>query len=293
MQHARPRAQKRNRWSWSLPSIAGIETRVHASFLLLLAWVAFSAHSSTGSWIGAAFGVAFVVTMFGAVLLHELGHALTARRYGIPTKAITLYPIGGVAELMGQARTPRQELLIALAGPAVNFVLAAVIGALIFFTGPTGIAGTFLSALAWANLGLGAFNLLPAFPMDGGRVLRAALTPRKGHLQATEIAAKLGKVGAVGLGIWGLFSNPWLILIAGVLWVVGDRELRYARLLHAARAQGYGGPMYASTPSGQYMRVEVLDGTRGPRRRAPSNADMQAQLQALFDAQNRRGPFGR
>ncbi len=303
------------RWSYRLARIAGIDTRVHLSFALLLAWVAWEAYGASGSALGAALGVAFVLLMFGAVLLHELGHALTARRYGIPTRAITLYPIGGVAELMGEARTPRQELLIAVAGPAVNLVLAALFGAVAFFVEPSGLVGTFVKGLAWANLGLGLFNLLPAFPMDGGRVLRAALTRRLGRLQATEIAAALGKVAAVGLGIWGLFGNPFLILIAVVLWTVGGRELRYARLRHAAQMQhpfahaffGEAGPgvpprrdseVYARGPRGERYRVEVVEpepsrprAERYPQR-GPSDPQSDAALRELVELLSRGGGFG-
>ena len=227
------------KWSYDLARIAGIKTRVHASFGLLLLWVAFSAYRSTGSGLGALLGVLFVLLMFGAVLLHELGHALTARRYGIPTRAITLYPIGGVAEILGPPRTPKQEIAIAAAGPAVNFVLAALFGSLTLLLPEIGLVSMFVSALAWANLGLGLFNLLPAFPMDGGRILRAAISKRFGPLRATIYAAGLGKVAAIGLFIYGLTHNPWLCVIAPVLWFVGDRELKAAHLRSQAGARAY------------------------------------------------------
>jgi Zn-dependent protease len=227
------------KWSYDLARIAGIKTRVHASFGLLLLWVAFSAYRSTGSAAGALLGLAFVILIFGAVLLHELGHALTARRFGIPTRAITLYPIGGVAEIMGPPRTPKQEIAIAVAGPAVNFVLAAIFGGVSLFLPEVGLIPMFISALAWANLGLGLFNLLPAFPMDGGRVLRAAISKRYGPLRATMYAAGLGKVAAVGLFIYGLTHNPWLCVIAPVLWIVGDRELKAAHFRSQAGARAY------------------------------------------------------
>jgi Zn-dependent protease len=190
---------------------------------------------------GAGLGVLFVLLMFGAVLLHELGHALTARRYDIPTRAITLYPIGGVAEIMGSPRTPRQEIAIAVAGPAVNFVLAALFGLLTLALPATGLVPMLASALAWANVGLGTFNLLPAFPMDGGRVLRAALTRRHGPLRATVIAAGLGKVAAIGLFVAGFMGNPWLLVIAPVLWFVGERELKMARVRSQAGVRAYRG----------------------------------------------------
>lgn len=274
------------KWSYRLARLAGIETRVHASFALLLLWVGFSAYQSTHSWLGALLGVAFITLMFGAVLLHELGHALTARRFGLDTHAITLYPIGGVAQLAGSPRNAREELWIALAGPAVNFVLAAGFGALSFFLAPTGIVGTFVTGLAWANLGLGVFNLLPAFPMDGGRVLRAALETRMGRLRATEIAAGLGKVGAIGLGIAGLMGNPWLLVIAPVLWMVGSRELAFVRARAAfegARpAYGFGFRRPPSSASahfnavddhGREYRVDVM-GPQRPHARPRGAADI-------------------
>lgn len=257
-------------WTLSLPRLAGIETRVHASFALLLLWVGADSYRSTGSWTGAIFGVVFVLLMFGAVLLHELGHALTARRFGVPTRAITLYPIGGVAELLGHARTPGQDALIAVAGPAVNFVLAAGLALVAWLAPLTPGPAFFVNALVWANLGLGLFNLLPAFPMDGGRILRAGLTSRLGRLRATEIAVGLGRLAAVGLAVWGLYSSMWYLLIAAVLWSIGGRELRHAQWMHAARTNvGRVNPAGAATTSGRFFRVEVVD----PNARRPGSRD--------------------
>lgn len=234
------------RWSWRLGSIAGIETQVHASFLLILAWAAWNAWSIQPSVIGAGVAVLFVMALFGCVLLHELGHALMARRFGIGTRSITLLPIGGVAQLEGMPKDARQELWVAIAGPAVNVAIAAVLSLVLAVLGGLGVlvsgaavpatvlglAVVFLSALMWANIVLAVFNMLPAFPMDGGRVLRAALSMRSGdRLAATEIAVKVGKVLAVGLALYGLFvsGNPFLALIAVFVWFTGQRELEGVR----------------------------------------------------------------
>jgi len=230
------------RWSWRLGTIAGIETQVHASFLLILAWAAWNAWSVQPSAIAVGVALAFVVLMFGCVLLHELGHALMARRFGVGTRAITLLPIGGVAQLEGMPKNPRQELLVAVAGPAVNAAIATgLFGLLVMvggFVSPTAAASSvvsfvlmFVEGLMWANVALAVFNMLPAFPMDGGRVLRAALSLRGDRLVATERAVLVGKVLAVGLGIYGLFfsGNPFLALIAAFVWITGNQELAAVR----------------------------------------------------------------
>jgi Zn-dependent protease len=187
------------KWSWKLGRFAGVDTYVHASFLLLVGWAAWAAWTGAGTGIAVLLGLAFLVGVFASVLLHELGHALAARRYGIRTRGITLLPIGGLAQLEGEPRTPKQELVIALAGPAVNFVLAAGLYVIVAITGlPTwGLLGSLLVA----NLSLGLFNLIPAFPMDGGRALRALVATRVGGPRATEIAVWIGKVAAIAFGI--------------------------------------------------------------------------------------------
>lgn len=230
------------RWSWKLGTISGIDTRVHATFLLLLAWVGISTWMSGGSGLAVVGGLLFTLAVFGSVLLHEFGHALTARRFGIGTRGITLLPIGGVAELEGSPRSPREELWVALAGPAVNVVLAVVFGAVALSLGALGggtvliLVAEFTGTLALANVLIGAFNLLPAFPMDGGRVLRALLERRRGRLVATETAAKIGKGFAIAFGTLGLLTNPVLMLVAPFVWFAADRELRAVRE-HARRQQ--------------------------------------------------------
>lgn len=210
---------------------------VHVTFLLLLAWVALMDYRATGSIAGASSGVILILTVFAIVVLHELGHALAARRYGIPTRDITLLPIGGVARLERMPREPVQELAIAIAGPAVNVVLAVAIWLILtvmgidplggeFVTGDALFASVFLVRLFWVNVILALFNMIPAFPMDGGRVLRALIAMRKPHGEATEIAARIGKFFAIVFGVAGLFAldNPFLVFIAVFIWLGASGE---------------------------------------------------------------------
>jgi Zn-dependent protease len=216
------------RWSWKLGRIAGIDLRVHATFLLLLAWAAFEGYRATGTTAGAIGGVLFTLALFLSVVLHELGHALTARRYGVPTKDITLLPIGGVARLAYIPREPRQELNVALAGPTVTLVIIVLLYATLRLLGASPLASTqdvltsragFLRQLMWTNVSLFLFNLLPAFPMDGGRVLRASLALRMDYTRATQVAAKVGQAFALIFGILGMLYNPFLVLIALFVWI--------------------------------------------------------------------------
>lgn len=217
------------KWSWRIGRFAGVDTYVHATFMLLVGWAAWAAYSGAGTALAVILGVGFLLAVFGSVLLHELGHALVARRYGIRTRKIILSPIGGLAQLEGMPSRPREELAVALAGPAVNFALAAglwILGGLA--GGP--IAFGFLDSLMWANLTLGLFNLVPAFPMDGGRALRALLSERMGNASATEIAAFIGKTVAVAMAIVGAFVNWMLLAVAIFVWFAADQEVRATRL---------------------------------------------------------------
>ena len=208
--------------SWNIGRVGGIDVAIHPTFWLVPAYVAL-----TG---GGAFGVAMVLAVFGCVLLHEFGHALTARRHGIATDGITLYPIGGVARLVRMPKQPGVELLVTLAGPAVNVAIAAGIAAALWVTKPEGLLLDFASTLMWLNVGLAAFNMLPAFPMDGGRVFRALLSVPMGRLRATEVAAGLGRLLAVGFGVYGLFSGAFnVVLLSIFVFLAAGAELRRVR----------------------------------------------------------------
>ncbi len=228
--------------------IAGIGVYVHATFWLLLIWVGYVRFTARGRWEDAAAGVAFILVLFAIVVMHEFGHALTARRFGVRTRDITLLPIGGVARLERIPEDPKQELLIALAGPAVNVCLAAICFALIGanwqlgqFTNLDLIRGNFLGNLMWINVGLAVFNMMPAFPMDGGRVLRALLAIRLRYEHATRIAAWVGQGLAMLLAFGGLasmlfggpLSNPFLILIAMFIWMGARQEYELVRMRSA------------------------------------------------------------
>ncbi|MCU0694892.1 MAG: site-2 protease family protein [Myxococcaceae bacterium] len=216
------------RWAWRAGRLFGIDVYVHATFLLLLGWVGTNQYLRERNVGAAAVAVGFVALVFTSVVLHELGHALMARRFGITTKDITLLPIGGVARLERMPEKPAHELLVALAGPAVNVVIAGLlVGVVWLLGGSPGLdapdatqltRAPLLTRLAWVNVSLAAFNLLPAFPMDGGRVLRALLAMRQGAARATRTAAAIGQAFAVALGLLGVFVNPVLVLVAVFVW---------------------------------------------------------------------------
>jgi Zn-dependent protease/predicted transcriptional regulator len=219
------------KWSWKIGKLAGIDLYVHATFLLLLGWVAMSHWSAGKSLDTMVSGVVFILALFACVLLHELGHALAARRFGIATRDITLLPIGGLARLERMPEKPREELWVTLAGPAVNVIIAAALYIWLTLTSgwvPLGQlavgAGPFLERILVANVYLVVFNLIPAFPMDGGRVLRALLATRMEYLTATQIAAGLGQGLAYVFGFIGLFTSPFLLFIALFVWIGAAQE---------------------------------------------------------------------
>lgn len=219
------------RWSWKIGEVKGIGLYVHATFFLILLWVG-GLYLAEGAPLAAALaGVFFILTLFVCVVLHEFGHALMARRFGIQTKDITLLPIGGIARLERMPEKPQEELLVALAGPAVTFAITAILFVWLFltkglapFNQATVVKGPFLVRLMLVNAFLLLFNLLPAFPMDGGRVLRAFLATRMDYVRATRIAAHIGQGLAVIFGIVGFFANPFLILIALFVWIGASQE---------------------------------------------------------------------
>lgn len=237
------------RWSFPIGRLLGSELRVHATFLILLAYVGGSAYSQ-GGLNAALVNVSYVLALFACVIAHEYGHALTARRFGIPTPDITLLPIGGVARLMRIPEKPGQEVLVALAGPAVNVVIFFVLwitAGLSFEAAPLTGGMTFADLpreLATLNLILAAFNMIPAFPMDGGRVLRATLAVVTDRVKATRIAAGVGQVLAVGFGIYGFYIGSVIYpLIAVFIFMAARAEARDVRLRAMAKTETAGNVM--------------------------------------------------
>ena len=235
-------------WSVNIGSIAGTAVRIHFTFLLFLVWI-FAASYVSGGSDAAWSGLLFMILLFACVLAHEFGHIFMARRFGIATPDVTLLPIGGVARLERIPEKLSEELLIAVAGPLVNIVIAA---GLVVFAGAD-VASNNLSAvenaqvalvdrLATVNIFLALFNMIPAFPMDGGRVLRALLAIRLGHVRATEIAAYIGQAFAFLLGFVGLFGNPILIFIAIFVYLAAASEAQ----LVAVRAMSRDVPVSAA-----------------------------------------------
>jgi Zn-dependent protease/CBS domain-containing protein len=230
------------RWSLTMGSIAGTAIRIHITFLLFLVWLGVIFYRQGGAE-AAWQGTIFIVLIFLCVLLHELGHVFAARRYGVTTRDVTLWPFGGIASMERMPDKPSQELIVAVAGPAVNVAIAAV---LLLWLGPrfdlanlTTIEDPTVSLavkVAFANIVIVVFNLIPAFPMDGGRVLRALLAMRMGNARATEMAATIGQGFAVVFGVLGIFYNPMLIIIAVFIFLAASGEATQAQL--RAVAQG-------------------------------------------------------
>ncbi len=219
------------KWSWKIGQFAGIGVYVHATFFLLIGWVVLVHWQQGHNLAVTLLGVGFILAIFACVVLHEFGHALTAKKYGIKTRDITLLPIGGVARLERMPDDPKQELWVALAGPMVNVVIAAVLLLWLHFTHtfqPLGrlgmVSGSFAQRLMMVNVFLVLFNMLPAFPMDGGRVLRALLATRLDYSTATHVAANIGQGMALFFGFVGLFTNPFLLFIALFVWIGAAQE---------------------------------------------------------------------
>src|SRR6478609_2834762 len=227
--------------SWSLPifRVAGIQLRIHITFLLIIVWLAFGYYAEGGSAVAAS-RVIFVLLLFLCVVLHEFGHAFAAKAFGINTPDITLLPIGGVARLERMPEEPIQELIIAVAGPLVNVVIALglfVAGGSQALLNPSSVEGGGLVVqLLTINIMLVLFNLLPAFPMDGGRVLRALLATRLSYARATQIAASIGQGCAFIFGFLGLFGNPLLIFIALFVYMGASQEAALAQIKDISRS---------------------------------------------------------
>lgn len=265
--------------SLRLGKFFGIDLYVHGTFWLLPLFVLFSGLSAGASFAEAGGEVGFILAVFGCVVLHEIGHALAARAYGIGTRDITLFPIGGAASLERMPEKPGQEIAIALAGPAVNVVIAA--GLFAGFVGAAylipwvpsaetpGEVEFFAARLMLANVVLAAFNLLPCFPMDGGRVLRALLATRMSRVRATATAVGVGSVVAGVLVITGLVLGHFgLVAVAVVVWLLGQAELAGVRARAAERewadrvAAEFAPPEDGAAPIGAGFTGLVWDATR-------------------------------
>lgn len=211
--------------SWRIGSLFGFPVEVNLSFLLLLGVVLLT--------MGGLAGVFVVCLAFGSVLLHELGHSLVARKLGVPVSGIELSFFGGAAKMVDLPRTANHEIAIAAAGPAVSVALAGLgfgLGALAH--------SPLLALIGWINVIIAGFNLIPALPMDGGRILRALLTRRMSYVAATDAAVKVARVAAIAFGVWGLsIGSIQLLVLAPLVWMMGTRERVLAR--HMAHRYGY------------------------------------------------------
>ncbi|MHB8798992.1 MAG: site-2 protease family protein [Thermoanaerobaculia bacterium] len=233
------------KWSYTVARVSGIDIKIHATFALILALGAFQwgfpkGFAGESSFSGAVFGMGLMILLFACVVLHELGHSLVAQRFGLTVREIVLLPIGGIARLEKNPEKPLHELLIALAGPLVNVAIAI----LLFFAGGVALnfglveAQSLLTAdgpptlatlwgwLFLANVGLAVFNMIPAFPMDGGRVLRAALAMRLGFSRGTQIATVIGQAVAFAFGLFGVLAGNFLLVIVALFVFMGAGQER-------------------------------------------------------------------
>ncbi len=219
------------KWSWNVGRYFGIPVAIHATFLIIIAWVMLLHWIDGDTLRDMLIGVGFVLAIFVCVLLHEFGHSLMARKFGIETKDITLLPIGGLSRIEKIPEKPFQEFLVTAAGPAVNVVIAIGLFLWLWFTSSVEplkelsvTTGPFLERLMLVNIFLVLFNILPAFPMDGGRLVRALLATKLEYTKATQVAATLGQGMALLFGFIGFFINPFLIFIAFFVWIGAEQE---------------------------------------------------------------------
>ncbi len=230
------------KWSLSLGSFSGIKVFIHWTFFILIGWI-FLMHFRMGHGFSEGLsGVLFILVLFACVVLHEFGHALTAKRFGVSTRDITIYPIGGIASLESMPSRPVQELQVALAGPAVNVIIAGLLWIYLKSTGQIpdfgviniSMTGTsFLFNLLYVNIVLAVFNLIPAFPMDGGRVLRSLLAMKMDQQKATNIAAKIGQFLAIIFVFFGFFYDFWLVFIGMFIFLGAGAESKAEEIKHS------------------------------------------------------------
>ncbi len=224
------------KWSFQIGKLFGIPIRVHVTFLLLLFFIGIVGSRQAGG-AGAIFGMVSIVFIFLCVVLHEIGHSLMAIRYGIDVKDIVLMPIGGVSRMEDIPEDPKKEITISLVGPLVSFglafilfLIARVMGQSVDIRSLSLFSGSLIGNLFWINLILGVFNLVPAFPMDGGRVLRGILSTTTDSLRATKIAVSVGQAFAILLFFFGIFFNWWMALIAIFIYLGAEGEERMVAL---------------------------------------------------------------
>ncbi|HEX8705053.1 MAG TPA: site-2 protease family protein [Myxococcaceae bacterium] len=259
-------------WSFRIGRIAGIDLKLHVTFAVILALGA-AQWAQTHGARGAAFGALLVCLLFACVVLHELGHALMARRFGITTHAIVLLPIGGIAQLAHSPRQPQHELWISVAGPAVNLVISAVLLLTAFLTGLAGLpeesvrallsqpsAAALLLWLLGANVTMALFNLLPALPMDGGRILRAVLAMRLDPARATLLAATVAQVLAVAMGALAIAGGHFMLAVIAGFVLLGAGQERSAahaqqRLAHLSVGDAYHRHAVTLAPGDRVWRV--------------------------------------
>jgi Zn-dependent protease len=225
--------------SFKLGNIAGIGIYIHWTFSLLIFYIIFSNYMAGQNAEQIVWSLIFIGSIFVTVFLHELGHALAAKRYNVKTKDITILPIGGLARLERIPEKPKEELIVAIAGPAVNIALAIITGLLITIPSMNDLAGqleegvnqsNFFLNFFFVNLWLALFNLIPAFPMDGGRVLRALLAMKYKRHIATNMAARIGQFLAIGFVFLGFFSNPFLVFIGFFIFLGAQSEANYTQV---------------------------------------------------------------
>ncbi len=263
--------------------LSGIPVGAHWSLLIALVLMAvMHGQTTTGAW-GWAAGLLLAALAFGSVLLHELGHSVVARRRGVPILGIDLHLFGGVAKMAAPPRSPKDEVAIAIAGPLVSLALGIGLGLWAFFGLRAQIwTPGFVGWIASVNLGIGVFNLLPALPMDGGRVARAFLAKRHGLVEGTRRAIRLSRILAVAVGILGAFTNPWLIAIAALIWWMGREELAQVRAHDALHKMGYRDD--AIDPWARYHRAADRNrGVRTPPKPTPPPAVEDHPSWALAD----------
>ncbi len=267
--------------SLRLFSVRGIDVRLHITFPLILLWAAFQFGLADGNMSGALFGIVAISFLFVLVTLHELGHSFAAQYFGYPVKQIVLSPLGGVAQLMEMPEKPIQEFIVAVAGPAVNVVIAILMGLVALGAGlplfnPLLVSGgavgfgleALFSYIFFYNILLAVFNLLPAFPLDGGRIFRSMLALKLDYVQATNVASTVGRVIAILLGLYGLFNGGiFLIFIAIFIFTAGSQEAQMVRVRSAMRGitveQVYSRSAYHLTPTStvqQALNLMLLGG---------------------------------